>query len=363
MSTYRFETLQLHAGQEVEPHNPFTLCRFIKLHLIHSKLWAWCQLFALKRVRQHLHRIMNPHRCVREAHCRFGGWRCCFTQQLVLDKPHSLWRSTTFCRQVTIFVSTSFVYGGTYNQFKVAFKVGRWSSFCWRRQPWTIWKLIDSKLKPFYIEPLATRFQHSDFDALAGSLRNMICLWLSITHLALPDFVHSNHSDMANVVVESANKMDWRSRNINGWRDRGWRKLQLEQRKIPAIHWAFWRLSRFEVLGCFWFNNPAWATQHRLHYSHALKDWDFGPALAPFNSFLFLQGLETFVALNVLLKTALKLAGVVGKNPNVESVNYPGLKSAPIMSLRKIFKEWIRCCALIRHERLERKYHTTGGQP
>ena len=57
---------------------------------------------------------------------------------------------------------------------------------------------------------------------------------------------------------------------------------------------------------------------------------DFGPALSPFNSFLFLQGLET-LSLRVQrhVDNALALAQWLEKHPNVESVNYPGLESNP----------------------------------
>ena len=57
---------------------------------------------------------------------------------------------------------------------------------------------------------------------------------------------------------------------------------------------------------------------------------DLGPALSPFNAFLFLQGLETIhLRLPRHSENALAVAGYLEKHPKVNWVNYPGLKSSP----------------------------------
>ena len=63
---------------------------------------------------------------------------------------------------------------------------------------------------------------------------------------------------------------------------------------------------------------------------------DFGPALSPFNSFLFLQGLETLsLRAQRHVDNALALAQWLQKHELVEFVEYPGLKNSPYYSLAK----------------------------
>jgi len=57
---------------------------------------------------------------------------------------------------------------------------------------------------------------------------------------------------------------------------------------------------------------------------------DYGPALSPFNSFLLLQGTETLsLRVQRTVDNALELAKWLQQLPEVEHVNYPGLKSSP----------------------------------
>ena len=63
---------------------------------------------------------------------------------------------------------------------------------------------------------------------------------------------------------------------------------------------------------------------------------DFGAALSPFNSFLFIQGLETLsLRVQRSVDNALALAQWLEQHPHVEKVNYPGLASSPYHRLAK----------------------------
>src|ERR1039458_3464056 len=63
---------------------------------------------------------------------------------------------------------------------------------------------------------------------------------------------------------------------------------------------------------------------------------DYGPALSPFNSFLFLQGLETLkLRMECHSRNALEVASYLLKHPGVGWVNYPGLESSPYHGLAK----------------------------
>ena len=61
---------------------------------------------------------------------------------------------------------------------------------------------------------------------------------------------------------------------------------------------------------------------------------DFGPSQSPFNSFLLLQGLETLsLRVERTVENALRIATWLEQHPQVEAVNYPGLKSSPYNAL------------------------------
>ena len=79
---------------------------------------------------------------------------------------------------------------------------------------------------------------------------------------------------------------------------------------------------------------------------------DFGPSLSPFNSFLFLQGLETLsLRVQRSVDNALALAQWLEKHELVESVNYPGLESSPYHKLaKKYLKQWIWCSFILHRE-------------
>jgi O-acetylhomoserine (thiol)-lyase len=63
---------------------------------------------------------------------------------------------------------------------------------------------------------------------------------------------------------------------------------------------------------------------------------DLGPALSPFNSFLFIQGVETLgVRLDRHCQNAIGVARFLDEHPKVEWVNYPGLPSSPSHALAK----------------------------
>ena len=90
------------------------------------------------------------------------------------------------------------------------------------------------------------------------------------------------------------------------------------------VHWEKW--GNYPGVG-----NIAYIIKVRLHYLR-----DFGACMSPFNAFLFLQGLETLsFRLQKAVANAQAIAEFLESHPEVEWVNYPGLKSSPYYALAR----------------------------
>lgn len=339
MSNYRFETLQLHAGQEVDPT---TRSRAVPLYQTTSYTFKnsehGANLFALKEFGNIYTRIMNPTTDVFEK-------RIAALEGGVAALAVGSGQAAQFVALNNIlqagdnFVSTSFVYGGTYNQFKVAFKrLGIDVRFAEGDKPEQFEKLIDAKTKAIYLESIGNPgFNIPDFDALAKLAKKYDLPLIVDNTFGAAGFLFKPLEHGANIVVESATKwIGGHGTSIGGVIVDGgnynWGNGKFPQFIEPSE--GYHGLKFWEVFG---FNNPlglpniAFIIRARVE---GLRD--FGPALAPFNSFLFLQGLETLsLRVERAVENTLKLAEWLEQHPNVESVNYPGLKSSTYYELAK----------------------------
>lgn len=234
-------------------------------------------------------------------------------------------------------VSTSNLYGGTYNQFKVTFpRLGINVKFVEGDDPKEFQKLIDEKTKALYIETIGNpRLNIPDFEAIAKvAHENGIPLIVDNTfgaggYLARPiDYgadilVHSatkwigGHGTSIGGVIVDSGKFNW----ANG-------KFPIFTEPSPGYHGLkFWDV--FGTPGPF--GNIAFIIRARVE---GLRD--IGPALSPFNSFLFLQGLETLsLRVERHCQNALKVAQWLEKHPLVDWVSYPGLPNHPSHTLAK----------------------------
>lgn len=339
MSSYRFETLQLHAGQEVEPT---TRSRAVPLYQTTSYTFKnsehGANLFALKEFGNIYTRIMNPTTDVFEK-------RVAALEGGVAALAVGSGQAAQFVALNNIlqagdnFVSTSFVYGGTYNQFKVAFKrLGIEVRFAEGDKAEQFEKLIDAKTKAIYIETIGNPgFNIPDFEAISKLAKKFDLPLIVDNTFGAAGFLFQPLKHGANIVVESATKwIGGHGTSIGGVIVDGgnynWGNGKFPQFTEPSE--GYHGLKFWDVFG---FNNPlglpniAFIIRARVE---GLRD--FGPALAPFNSFLFLQGLETLsLRVERAVENALKLAEWLEKHPNVESVNYPGLKSSTYHELAK----------------------------
>lgn len=343
MSNLRFETLQLHAGQEVDQT---TLSRAVPLYQTTSFTFRdsehGANLFALKEFGNIYTRIMNPTTDVFEK-------RVAALEGGVAALAVGSGQASQFIALNNIlqtgenFVSAPFLYGGTYNQFKVAFKrLGIDARFAEDDKTESFEKLIDKKTKAIFIETVGNPgFNIPDFDAI-GALAKKHDLPLIVDNtFGAAGYLFRPLEHGANVVVESATKwIGGHGTSIGGVIVDGgnynWGNGKFPQFTEPSE--GYHGLKFWEVFGD---NNPlglpniAYIIRARVE---GLRD--FGPAVSPFNSFLFLQGLETLsLRVQRTVDNALALAQWLEKNPLVESVNYPGLESS---TYHKLAKKYLR---------------------
>lgn len=339
MSNLHFETLQLHAGQEIDPT---TGSRAVPIYQTTSYAFKnsehGANLFALKEFGNIYTRIMNPTSDVFEKRIAAleGGVAALATGSGQAAQFIAL---NNILQVGDNFVSTSFLYGGTYNQFKVAFKrIGIEARFAEGDKPEAFEKLIDNKTKAIYLETIGNPgFNIPDFEALAALAKKHDLPLIVDNTFGAAGYLFRPLEHGANVVVESATKwIGGHGTSIGGVVVDGgnynWGNGKFPQFTEPSE--GYHGLKFWEVFGegnPLGLPNIAFIIRARVE---GLRD--FGPAQSPFNSFLLLQGLETLsLRVQRSVENALALAEWLENHPQVESVNYPGLKSSTYHQLAK----------------------------
>jgi O-acetylhomoserine/O-acetylserine sulfhydrylase len=339
MSTtnYRFETLQLHAGQEPDPT---TGSRAVPIYQTTSYVFKNAEhganLFALKEFGNIYTRLMNPTTDVFEKRVAAleGGIGALATSS---GQAAQFLAITNILGAGDNFVSTSYLYGGTFNQFKVQFKrLGIQVKFVDGDNPADFEKLIDSKTRAIYLETIGNpRFNIPDFDAIAAVAdKHQIPLIVDNTFGAA-GYLFRPIEHGAAIVVESATKwIGGHGTSIGGVIvDSGkfnWANGKFPQFTEPSE--GYHGLKFWDVFGAPGpFGNIAFIIRARVE---GLRD--YGPVISPFNSFLLLQGLET-LSLRVQrhVENALELAKWLQKQPKVISVDYPGLPDNQYYAIAK----------------------------
>jgi O-acetylhomoserine (thiol)-lyase len=328
---YKYETLQLHAGQQPDPT---TGSRAVPIYQTTSYNFNDAQhaadLFGLQKFGNIYTRIMNPTTDVFEQRIAAleGGVAALATAS---GQAAQLLAITTVAQAGENVVSTSNLYGGTYNQLKVTLpRLGISSKFVEGDEPAEFEKLIDSKTKALYIESIGNpRLNVPDIEKIAtvahkhgiplivdntfgaaGYLVRPFDHGADIITASATKWIGGHGTSIGGVVVDSG-KFDWGNGNF-----------PIFTEPSPGYH----GLNFNEVFGKgSQFGNIAFIIRARVE---GLRD--LGPALSPFNAFLFLQGLETLsLRIERHGQNALKLAKWLESNPNVEWVWYTGLESHP----------------------------------
>lgn len=339
MSSLHFETLQLHAGQEVDPT---TRSRAVPIYQTTSYTFKdsehGANLFALKEFGNIYTRIMNPTTDVFEK-------RIAALEGGVAALAVSSGQAAQFLALQNIlqsgdnFITTSLLYGGTYNQFKVTFKrLGIDARFADGDKAESFEKLIDKRTKAIYLETIGNPgFNIPDFEAIAALARKHDVPLVVDNTFGAAGYLFRPFEHGANVIVESATKwIGGHGTSIGGVIVDGgnynWANGKFPQFTEPSE--GYHGLKFWDVFGegnPLGLPNVAFIIRARVE---GLRD--LGPSLSPFNSFLLLQGLETLsLRVQRSVDNALALAQWLEKHELVESVNFPGLESSPYHKLAK----------------------------
>lgn len=337
MSNLRFETLQVHAGQEVDPT---THARAVPIYQTSSYTFddakEGADLFGLKKFGNIYTRLMNPTTDVFEKRIAAleGGASALAT---------SSGQSAQFIALNNIlsagdnFVSTSHLYGGTYNQFKNQFKrLGVEVRFTSNDDPHEFERLIDNKTKAIYLETIGNPdLNIPDFESIASVAdKHGIPLIVDNTFGA-GGYLFRPIEHGATIVVESATKWIGGHGTALGGVIVDSGKFNWGNGKFPEFTEpsdSYHGLVFWDVFGADGpFGNIAFTLRARVE---GLRDW--GNTISPFNSFLLIQGLETLsLRVERHVANAQAIAEWLEKHPKVEYVNYPGLKSSPYYELGK----------------------------
>lgn len=318
-----FETLQVHAGQTPDQD---TLSRAVPLYQTTSYVFKnsehGANLFALKEFGNIYTRLMNPTTDVFEQRVAAleGG-----IAALAVSSGHAaqLIALTTLLREGDEFVSSPFLYGGTFNQFKNTLKgFGITCRFAKSDKADDIRAAVDKKTRLIYLETIGNpSFSIPDFEEISeiakeynipvvvdntfgacGYLCRPAEYGVSVIVESATKWIGGHGTSMGGVIVDTGN-YDW----ANG---------KFPQFTEPSEGYHGLKFS--ETFGAL-----AYILKCRVE---GLRD--LGPCISPFNSFQLIQGLET-LSLRVQREAdnTLALARYLASHPKVEQVFYPGLES------------------------------------
>lgn len=322
----KIETLALHGGQDADPT---TGSRAVPIYQTTSYQFKDTEhaanLFALKEFGNIYTRLMNPTTDVFEKRIALldGG----VGALAVASGQSAITLSLlNIARAGDEIVSADNLYGGTYNLFHYTFpRLGITVKFVKSNDLSAFQRTITPKTKAIYAESIGNpKLDVADIEGLAGVahkngvpfvLDNTVSPYLlrpidcgvDIVVYSATKFIGGHGTSLGGVIVDSG-KFDW----TNG-------KFPLIADPDPSYHGINF-VEALKPMG-----NIAYITKARVSLLR-----DLGPALSPFNAFLFLQGLET-IHLRMLRhsENALAVAYYLEKHPKVSWVNYPGLKSSP----------------------------------
>ncbi|WP_200979046.1 O-acetylhomoserine aminocarboxypropyltransferase/cysteine synthase family protein [Echinicola sp. 20G] len=334
---YHFETLQLHAGQEPDPT---TKSRAVPIYQTTSYVFDSAEhganLFGLKEFGNIYTRIMNPTTDVFEQRIAAleGGVSALATAS---GQAAQFLALNNILQAGENLVSSPYLYGGTYNQFKVALKrVGIDARFAKSDKAADFEALIDDKTKAIYLETIGNpEFNIPDFESIAALAKKHDLPLVVDNTFGAAGFLFRPIAHGANIVVQSATKwIGGHGTSIGGVIvDAGnynWGNGKYPQFSEPSE--GYHGLNFWETFGD---NNPlglpnvAFAIRARVE---GLRD--FGPALSPFNAFQLIQGLETLsLRVQRTVDNALAIAKWLEDHAQVKKVNYPGLESSPYHTL------------------------------
>lgn len=327
----KFDTLQVHAGQVPDPT---TGSRAVPIYQTSSFVFDSAEhgasLFALKEFGNIYTRIMNPTTDVFEKRIAAleGGVAAVAVASGMAAQFVAL---TNIIESGENFVSSPNLYGGSYNQFKVTLKrLGIQARIAKEDTAESLEEQITKDTRAIFIETIGNpSFNIPDFNKVSAIAKKHDIPLIVDNTFGAGGYLFRPFEHGANVIVHSATKwIGGSGTSIGGVIVDGgnynWGNGKFKQFSEPSEGYHGLVFSDVFGVGSS-FGNIQFAIRARVE---GLRD--LGPALSPFNSFLFIQGLET-LSLRVQrhVDNALALAKWLQNHPQVESVSYPGLPHSP----------------------------------
>jgi len=317
---YGFDTLQLHAGQKPDPE---TGSRTVPIYQTTSYVFEdtdhAARLFALEEEGNIYSRIMNPTNNVMEERIAAleGGVGALAVSSGMAAENIAL---TNITREGQEIVSGSSIYGGTFNLFKHTFpKLGIEVKFADSTAPESFKEKITENTRALYVETIGNpQLVVPDFEKLAEIAHNagiplVVDNTFATPYLCKPfeygadiiihsttKYIGGHGTSIGGIIVDSGS-FDW----TNG-------KFPELTQPDPSYHGLVYTDH---------FGEAAFIAKARVQLLR-----DYGSCLSPFNSFLFLQGLETLsLRMDKHSTNALQVAEFLKDDDRVSWVNYPGL--------------------------------------
>ncbi|MDR3258824.1 MAG: O-acetylhomoserine aminocarboxypropyltransferase/cysteine synthase [Fusobacteriaceae bacterium] len=330
MANYKFETLQLHAGQVVDPA---TTARAVPIYQTSSYVFNntthAANLFGLKELGFIYTRIGNPTNDVLEKRISAleGGVGAL---SLSSGSAAVTYAVLTVAQSGDEILSSKNIYGGTYNLFANTINdFGITAKFFDPGKLDEVQALITDKTKAIFIESIGNpNADILDFEKIVKiSHDNGIPVIIDNT---FSPFLFRPFDYGIDIIVHSATKfIGGHGTSIGGllvdsgkfkWKDNP-RFAKSFNTPDPGYHGLV-----YADLG-----EPAFILKARVKLLR-----DTGAIASPFNSFLFLQGIETLsLRLERHVENAIKVAKYLEKHPKVSAIHYPGLDSSPYKALRE----------------------------
>jgi O-acetylhomoserine (thiol)-lyase len=324
--SYGFETLSLHAGQETA--DSATNARAVPIYQTTSYVFDSpehaANLFALKQFGNIYTRIMNPTHDAFERRMAAleGGVGALATSSGQAAETLAILNIAGAGDEI---VSSASLYGGTYNLFHYTFpKLGIKVHFVDGRDPENFRVVINDRTKAVYAETVGNpRLDTLDIRAVAD-IAHEHDLPLIIDNTVPTPYLVQPLKHGADIVVHSATKfIGGHGTAIGGVIVDGGKFDWAASGRFPGLTEpdpSYHGLRYVEALGPL-----AYIVKVRVQLLR-----DIGAASAPFNAWLFLQGLETLpLRMERHSQNALRVAEFLESHPAVNWVSYPGLKSHP----------------------------------
>jgi O-acetylhomoserine (thiol)-lyase len=326
---YGFATRALHAGQRPDETGARAVPIYQSTSFVFEDSTHAAHLFALQKFGNIYTRIMNPTTAVFEE-------RVASLEGGVGALAMSSGQAAQFIAITNILqagdelVAAKTLYGGTYTQFDVSFRrLGIQTTFVEPDDPENFRRAITPKTRAIYAETLANpKMNVLDIEAVAKVAHDHN-LPLIIDNTFASPFLCRPIEHGADIVLHSATKfLGGHGTSIGGIIvDSGkfaWDKGPFAQLTEPSP--GYHGMKFYETFGPL-----AYIIKARVE---GLRD--MGPCISPFNSFLFLQGIETLpLRMKTHCANALAVAEHLEKHASVKWVNYPGLASNPYQALAK----------------------------